>query len=97
VLFKFLIGVCATLMLVATLSPAVSAAAADGPTPAAASTSTSTPTPTSSSATPPAIDPSQLPPPIQAAKALRESLSDNQRNALTSIMVQRFGGSGGPC
>jgi hypothetical protein len=82
VLFKFLIGVCATAVLVWTLEPAASAAHADSPTPAAAST----PTPTPSSATPPAIDPSQLPPAIQAAKTLRESLSDTQRNALSSIM-----------
>jgi hypothetical protein len=82
--FKFLIGVCASLVVVATVAPAVSAAPVDGPTPAA--TSTPTPAPTSSSTTPPAIDPSQLPPAIQAARALRESLSDNQRNALASII-----------
>jgi hypothetical protein len=81
VLFKFLIRVLAAVLVVATVAPAVSAAA-DGPTPAAAAT----PAPTSSPATPPAIDPSQLPLAIQAAKALRESLSDNQRNALASIM-----------
>lgn len=77
-LFKLLIKVLATVLVLAALAPVVSAAPASAPRP-----------PSSSLPFPPvpARKPStELPAAIQAANALRESLSASQRSALASIM-----------
>jgi hypothetical protein len=77
-LFKFLIKVFATLLVVAALAPAVSAAPASAPTPPSSALPTArVPAPNSGQA---------LPAAIQAATALRQSLSASQRSAIASIM-----------